>query len=167
MSIFGTQFRDRMIWFIGRVAPLCAVLLPVAAASQDKFFDSNRVRIHYVDRETGEAVVLMHGQGSSLQEWIDSGVLQNLLTDYRVIALDCRGHGKSGKPHDPTQYGQEMGLDVMRLLDFLDIRRAHVVGYSMGAQITAQLLTLHPNRFLCKLGFKKFSTPSSKSRFAS
>jgi pimeloyl-ACP methyl ester carboxylesterase len=65
-----------------------------------------------------------------------------------VVALDCRGHGKSGKPHDAKQYGPEMGLDIVRLLDHLGIARAHVVGYSMGANIVAQLLTTHANRFL-------------------
>ena len=51
---------------------------------------------------------------------------------YRVIALDCRGHGQSGKPQDPGQYGLEMVRDVVRLLDHLNVERAHVVGYAMG-----------------------------------
>ena len=75
-------------------------------------------------------------------------MFQKLAVDYRVIAFDARGHGKSGKPHDPKQYGREMALDVVRLLDHLSIRKAHIVGYSMGAAITSQLLTLHPDRFL-------------------
>jgi pimeloyl-ACP methyl ester carboxylesterase len=62
--------------------------------------------------------------------------------------MDARGHGRSGKPQDPARYGPEMGLDVLRLLDHLGVRRAHVVGYSMGAHIVAQLLVAHPGRFL-------------------
>ena len=64
-----------------------------------------------------------------------------LAASYRVIAMDARGHGLSGKPHDPAQYGPEMGLDVVRLLDHLGLRRAHILGYSMGAHIVAQLVT--------------------------
>jgi pimeloyl-ACP methyl ester carboxylesterase len=75
-------------------------------------------------------------------------VFQQLAKNYRVIALDCRGHGKSGKPHDATQYGREMALDIVRLLDHLKIQKAHIVGYSMGGNITAKLLTMNPERFL-------------------
>ncbi|HEX9606618.1 MAG TPA: alpha/beta hydrolase, partial [Gemmatimonadaceae bacterium] len=58
------------------------------------------------------------------------------------------GHGKSAKPHNPSAYGREMGLDIVRLLDHLGIARAHVVGFSLGSQLTSQLLTLRPDRFL-------------------
>src|SRR6185503_733917 len=65
---------------------------------------------------------------------------------YRVVAMDCRGHGQSGKPHDPGQYGLEMVRDVVRLLDHMQITRAHIVGYSMGGSIATQLLVKHPDR---------------------
>ena len=130
-------------------AILCLLLLvPAIGLTQDRFFDSNGVRIRYVEQGNGDAIVLIHGDGSTLDSWIDSGVLPNLARDYRVIAFDARGSGKSGKPHDVKAYGREMGLDVLRLLDHLGIRRAHIIGYSMGAHITAQLLTTHPERFI-------------------
>jgi pimeloyl-ACP methyl ester carboxylesterase len=122
--------------------------LPSTAAAQDKFFDANGVSIRYVEKGQGEAVVLLHGIGGTLQAWIASGVFDGLAANYRVIAFDARGHGKSGKPHDAKQYGREMPLDVVRLLDHLEIRQAHIVGYSMGAMTTSQLLTLHPERFV-------------------
>ena len=91
----------------------------------------------------------MHGYTSDAEaQWTRTGVLQALAARYRVIALDARGHGRSGKPHDPLEYGPEMGFDILRLLDYLDITRAHIVGYSMGAHIVAQLVTTHPERFL-------------------
>jgi pimeloyl-ACP methyl ester carboxylesterase len=129
-------------------AMLGFVLLSVSAIAQDQFFDSEGVRIRYVVQGQGEPVVLLHGNGGSLNSWIDAGVMPNLAKDYRVIAFDARGHGKSGKPHETAAYGREMGLDVVRLLDHLGIRRAHVVGYSMGASTVATLLTTHPDRFL-------------------
>lgn len=127
---------------------LILVLVPAIARAQDQFFDSHGVRIRYTDRGRGDAIVLIHGNGGSLQGWTDSGVLTNLVRDYRVVAFDARGHGESGKPHEVKVYGREMGLDVVRLLDHLGITRAHIVGYSMGASITAQLLTTHPDRFI-------------------
>jgi len=118
--------------------------------AQDQFFDSNGVSIRYVEKGQGVPVILVHGyQGSAERAWINRGSAYPALTaKYRVIAMDCRGHGKSGKPHDPKQYGPEMALDIVRLMDHLHIAKAHIVGYSMGAHITAKLLTMHPERFL-------------------
>jgi creatinine amidohydrolase len=120
----------------------------VANSGTAKFFDAGGVQIHYVEKGQGEPVVLLHGIGGSLQSWIDTGVFDKLAADHRVIAFDARGHGKSGKPHDPKQYGLQMPLDVVRLLDHLTIKQAHIVGYSMGGSTTSQLLTMHPERFL-------------------
>jgi len=56
-------------------------------AAQDQFFDSNGVRIRYVDQGSGPPVVLIHGFSGSLESgWVETGVLPNLATDYRVIA---------------------------------------------------------------------------------
>jgi pimeloyl-ACP methyl ester carboxylesterase len=74
------------------------------------------------------------------------GALQT--AGYRVVAMDCRGHGASGKPLDPAQYGFEMVRDVVRLLDHLKIDRAHIVGYSMGGAIASQMLVKYPQRAL-------------------
>jgi pimeloyl-ACP methyl ester carboxylesterase len=124
---------------------LCAVpALPV----DDRYLNSNGVRIRYTDQGSGEPVILIHGSEVNQEhEWVETGVLAKLVKDYRVIALDNRGHGKSGMPHDPKAYGIEMGMDVIRLMNYLQIPKAHIVGYSMGAGITTQLLASHPERF--------------------
>jgi pimeloyl-ACP methyl ester carboxylesterase len=115
--------------------------------AQDRYFDSGGVKIRYTDQGKGEPVLLIHGFGVSLDmQWALPGVIKDLARDYRVIAYDNRGHGKSGKPHDPEKYGREMAEDAVRLLDHLKIKKAHVVGYSMGAMITARLLVAHPDR---------------------
>jgi pimeloyl-ACP methyl ester carboxylesterase len=127
---------------------IAAVLAAAPVLAQDQFFDSAGVRIRYIDRGKGTPVVLLHGNGGSLQGWIGAGIVANLERDHRVIAIDARGHGQSGKPRDPVAYGQQMGLDLVRLLDHLGIARAHFVGYSMGASILGKLVTTHPDRFL-------------------
>ena len=124
-----------------------ALLWTGVALAQDHFFESGGARIRYVDHGAGPPVVLVHGfTGSVERSWIDTGVLPDLARDYRVIAFDLRGHGRSDKPRDPRAY-DELGLDVIRLLDHLRIERAHVVGYSLGGIIVAKLLTTHPQRF--------------------
>jgi pimeloyl-ACP methyl ester carboxylesterase len=119
------------------------------AQPTDKAFNSNGVQIRYVEQGAGEPVLLIHGYTRSIEtNWLETGVFQDLAKDHRVIAFDLRGHGKSGKPTDPAAYGSEMVQDAIRLLDHLGIRRAHVVGYSLGAIITAKLATTNPERFL-------------------
>ena len=142
-----TRYFRLTVLLLGLFALHCVTLASVSA--DDQFFDSNGVRIRYVDQGSGPPVVLIHGFSGSLDTgWVETGVLPNLATDYRVIALDCRGHGKSDKPHDPQSYGRQMSEDVVRLLDHLNISRAHIVGHSMGAGIVAKLLTTHPARFV-------------------
>jgi pimeloyl-ACP methyl ester carboxylesterase len=123
-------------------------LAPSLGSAQDKYFDAGGVRLRYVERGAGEPVVLVHGFANTAEIWSANGIVQDLARNYRVLAFDMRGHGKSDKPHDAARYGREMGLDVVRLLDHLGIRRAHIVGYSMGGHIVSQLLTLRPERFL-------------------
>jgi pimeloyl-ACP methyl ester carboxylesterase len=128
---------------------LLVAFLSTPALAQDQFFDSNGVRIRFVEKGTGEPVLLIHGYTRNLEtNWVDAGVFENLARDHHVIAFDLRGHGKSGKPHDPGAYGREFVQDALRLLDHLQIRRAHIVGYSLGATIAAKLLTTDPGRFL-------------------
>ena len=126
------------------------VLAPAAHAQDARQFDANGVQINYVDQGTGEPVVLVHGFTMSLDPaWKAPGIVAALNSaGYRAIAMDCRGHGASGKPHDPQRYGLEMASDVVRLLDHLSIERAHVVGYSMGGLITNKLRVMHPDRLL-------------------
>jgi pimeloyl-ACP methyl ester carboxylesterase len=125
-----------------------AITTNITTALEDKYFDSAGVNIRYIEEGTGEPIILLHGVTGDVTRWIDTGILDQLAKKYHVIAFDSRGHGKSGKPHDPAQYGPEMGQDVIRLMDYLKLPRAHIMGYSMGAQIIAQLVTKRPERFL-------------------
>ena len=93
-------------------------------------------------------MVLVHGfTGSIERSWVDTGVLPHLSRDYRVIALDLRGHGKSDGPHEAAAY-EHIAQDVIRLMDHLRVERAHIVGYSLGGIIALKLLTTHPQRFI-------------------
>jgi pimeloyl-ACP methyl ester carboxylesterase len=120
-----------------------------APAVKDGYFDSNGIKIHYTVQGEGEPVLLIHGFTANIPvQWDNPGVTAALAAHYKVIALDNRGHGKSGKPHDPKKYGKEMVEDSIRLLDHLKIKKAHIVGYSMGAMLAGDLLASHPDRCL-------------------
>lgn len=128
-------------------------LSPKLLRADDAVFDSNGVKIRYVTAGAGEPVVLIHGWMADSSMWgrdrsgntkLDASGAKG----FQLIALDCRGHGKSDKPHDPKQYGPEMAADVVRLLDHLKIQKAHLVGYSSGAFIAGKVAATHPERVL-------------------
>jgi pimeloyl-ACP methyl ester carboxylesterase len=93
--------------------------------------------------------VLVHGFASDYKlNWVGTRWQETLTgAGYRVIGLDCRGHGSSDKPHDPAAYALEiMAADVGRLLDHLQIQTANCLGYSMGAKIGVQAVLDFPKR---------------------
>lgn len=129
------------------VAIFCTGIIATATApAQDAFFNSNGVKIRYVTAGEGEAIVLVHGWMGDATMW--GNPKPTPLPGFKVIALDCRGHGKSDKLYDPKQYGPEMAKDVIRLLDHLKIKRAHLIGYSMGSFIIGQVAATNPDRVI-------------------
>lgn len=112
-------------------------------------FDSDGVEIAYLDEGEGEPILLIHGFASNIAtNWVDTGWVRTLTqAGRRVVAIDNRGHGASEKLYDPGKYPSPlMAEDARRLLDHLEIDRADVMGYSMGARITAFLTISHPER---------------------
>lgn len=98
---------------------------------------------------SGPAILLIHGFASSANvNWVFPGWLKTLGdAGYRVIALDNRGHGASSKPRDPAAYTPDaMAGDAAALLTHLGIPDAHVMGYSMGARVSAFLALGYPDR---------------------
>jgi pimeloyl-ACP methyl ester carboxylesterase len=112
-------------------------------------FSNGPVEIAYLDEGDGEPILLIHGFASSKEvNWVNPGWVSTLTrAGRRVIALDNRGHGRSSKLYDPADYHTDkMADDARALLDHLGIGRADVMGYSMGARITAFLTQRHPDR---------------------
>lgn len=132
-----------VVLVVGAAAALYLIMHRV----KGDYFEANGIRIHYTDEGKGEPVVLLHGFAVNADlAWRRRGITQTLAKDFRIIAMDLRGHGLSGKPHDSKQYGIMMVNDVVHLLDHLHIEKAHVVGYSLGGFITLKLASTHPER---------------------
>ena len=103
--------------------------------------------IAYTDAGTGPAVLLLHGFAADhTANWAAPGVIDALVgSGRRVIATDARGHGQSGKPHDPDAYaGATMPRDAQAVLDHLGVEEVDVVGYSMGSMVSARLVADEP-----------------------
>jgi pimeloyl-ACP methyl ester carboxylesterase len=112
-------------------------------------FHHDGVDIAFLDEGEGRPIVLIHGFGSSVGvNWVGTGWVDTLKkAGRRVIAFVNRGHGASTKLYEPADYHtSRMAGDALALLDHLGIDRTPVMGYSMGARITAFLALEQPER---------------------
>lgn len=112
-------------------------------------FEHDDLRLFYVDEGEGAPILLIHGFASNIRvNWVSTGWIESLTrAGFRAVALDVRGHGESDKPHDPEVYtNADLVGDAVALLDHLGLERSHVMGYSMGARVTAFLALEHPER---------------------
>jgi len=112
-------------------------------------FHNGAVEIAYLDEGEGDPILLVHGFASTKNvNWVYPTWVSELKKNgRRVIALDNRGHGDSAKLYDPEAYhiGTMVG-DVRALMDHLGIDRADIMGYSLGARMTAWLARSQPQR---------------------
>ena len=100
------------------------------------YVENSGVSIHYHVEGEGPPLVLQHGLTNSLKSWYAYGFVEELRKDYRLILVDARGHGRSGKPHDPKDYDLKLRVnDVLAVMDDLGVDKAHYMGYSMGGRI--------------------------------
>src|SRR6202140_954576 len=112
-------------------------------------FHNGAVEIAYLDEGEGDPILLVHGFASTKNvNWVYPAWVSELKKNgRRVIALDNRGHGDSGKLYDAREY--EIGTmagDVTALMDHLNIERADIMGYSLGGRMTAYLAQSRPQR---------------------
>ena len=107
--------------------------------------DACGVRLHVEEAGRGEPIVLLHGFTGSSRAM--AGVAAGLSDTYRTFSIDLVGHGRSAAPRDAADYS--MAACVAQLgavLDSLDLREAHLIGYSMGGRVALAFGVDHPAR---------------------
>ncbi|MFX0023646.1 MAG: alpha/beta fold hydrolase [Candidatus Hermodarchaeota archaeon] len=110
------------------------------------YFINDGVKIYYEIEGEGPPVVMIHSLTSNLEkDWIQSNWVKTLKESYRLILLDCRGHGRSDKPHDASSYGLKMADDIVKLMKSLSFEKFNIFGYSMGANIAFWILLTKSN----------------------
>src|ERR1700761_6657385 len=110
---------------------------------------SDGVKLAFERVGGGAPVVLVHGFGSSRsQNWKSTGWYGSLTeAGFGVVAMDCRGHGESDKPHDPAFYGHpRMAEDIAVVMDQAGLPNAALLGYSMGGFLILRLASAQPSR---------------------
>jgi pimeloyl-ACP methyl ester carboxylesterase len=107
------------------------------------FADIDGVRLHYQEKGTGAPLVLIHGYTSSTYSWKD--VFEPLSKTFRVIAVDLKGFGFSGKP-DGDYSRRAQAVLVTHLLDHLKIEKAWLCGNSMGGEVALNVALANPQR---------------------
>jgi pimeloyl-ACP methyl ester carboxylesterase len=116
----------------------------VPHADASRFADVEGVgRVHYQERGSGRALVLIHGNNSSAYSWTD--VFDQLAREFRVVALDLKGFGFTSKPEGDYRVEAQAAL-VVRLLDQLKIERAVLCGSSMGGAVALAVAINYPQR---------------------
>jgi 3-oxoadipate enol-lactonase len=105
-------------------------------------FVSNGINLHFVEKGVGTPLILLHGLTSNSNMF--KMEMEHLQKKFRVIALDSRGHGKSEKPLHYTL--DDHVQDVISLMDHLKIKKANILGVSMGSYIAQGIAVAHPER---------------------
>lgn len=104
----------------------------------------NGIEMHYATEGEGEPLLLLHGGGGCHEDWVYAG-RDLFLKEYRLIAPDARGHGRSTNPQRKITHRQ-CALDTLALLDHLGIQRCRAIGVSFGGNILLHMATLAPGR---------------------
>jgi pimeloyl-ACP methyl ester carboxylesterase len=109
-----------------------------------KFLEIDGVRLHYVERGEGDALVLLHGNGSMIQDFGSSGLIEMAAKRYRVIAIDRPGFGHSDRPRTRIWTPQAQAELIHEAMRRIGISHAIVLGHSWGTQVAIALALKHP-----------------------
>jgi pimeloyl-ACP methyl ester carboxylesterase len=114
-----------------------------------KSFQIGTVALNYVEGpDAGPPLLLLHGITQRWQEFIQ--VIPALIPNYRVYALDFRGHGQSGRARG-TYHGENYGQDVLEFIDKIIGRPVIIFGHSLGGMVSLYLSANYPSRLRAQI----------------
>jgi pimeloyl-ACP methyl ester carboxylesterase len=102
------------------------------------------VRLHYVERGAGDPVVLLHGNGSMIQDFECSGLLDRVATGHRVIVFDRPGFGHSDRPRSTVWTPDAQAELIEGALSQIGVSKAIILGHSWGASVAVALALKYP-----------------------
>jgi pimeloyl-ACP methyl ester carboxylesterase len=110
-----------------------------------RFLEVDGVRLHYVERGSGEPLVLLHGNGSMIEDFESSGLIDFAAKDYRVIVFDRPGFGHSNRPRNVVWTPDAQAELIKQALARLNVSNAIVLGHSWGASVAVALALKYPD----------------------
>ena len=110
-----------------------------------RFLDVDGVRLHYVERGSGEPLVLLHGNGSMIEDFESSGLIDLAAKNYRVIVFDRPGFGHSDRPRNVVWTPDAQAELIKHALERLGVSNAIVLGHSWGASVAVALALKYPD----------------------
>ena len=137
---------------LGAAAGLGAVALYTSSKTHEaekkyppigRFLSVDGVRLHYIERGTGEPLVLIHGNGTLIQDFTINGLVDRLSERYRVIVFDRPGYGYSTRPRRLWTPRAHATL-FQEALQQLGVDRAIVLGHSWGTMVAVSLALQAP-----------------------
>lgn len=136
----GESLRSQLFISSEQVGSFIEVALPVSGDEEE----GEIARIHYLEAGVGEPLLLIHSVGQSLYTW--RNVFADLSDNYRVIAIDLPGHGYSSRPDTFSYTADDIAYVLNGFLDALNVKSAHMIGFSLGAMYMLRFLSLYPRR---------------------
>ena len=109
-----------------------------------RFLELNGVRLHYIERGSGDPLVLLHGNGSMIQDFESSGLIDLAARNHRVIVFDRPGFGHSDRPRNVVWTPDAQAELIKDALGRLRISNAIVLGHSWGASVAVALALRFP-----------------------
>jgi pimeloyl-ACP methyl ester carboxylesterase len=133
---------------------------------EGKFVTIDGVRLHYIERGTGPAIVLLHGNGAMARDFVLSGVFDLLCHDHWVIAFDRPGFGFSDRPRGRIWTPEAQAALLQKVLRRLDVQRAVVVGHSWGTLVAVAMALRDPAHIAGLVLLSGYYFPSVRSDVA-
>jgi pimeloyl-ACP methyl ester carboxylesterase len=131
-----------------------------------RFVEIDGVKLHVVEKGAGAPILLIHGNGVMLDDWIISGLFDELAKTHRVIAVDRPGFGHSSRPRGTRWWAQRQADLFAKLLEELDAAPALVVGHSFGSLVAAAMAVHHADKLKGAVLIGGFYYPEARADIA-
>ena len=129
-----------LVWFTARTAHKIEAALP----PRGQFMEIDGQRIHYIDKGSGPAIVMIHGLGGNLNHFTYA-LVDRLAGDFRVIAVDRPGSGYSTRPKDASAALGAQAATLAGLIRRLQLQKPLLVGHSLGGALALTVALHHPD----------------------
>lgn len=144
--------RNTYLWAAGAALAASALVVQQRARKAERdnppignFIEVDGIRLHYVERGQGQPLVLLHGDGSMIQDLQLSGLLDMAAGKYRVIAFDRPGYGYSERPRTTIWTPQAQAALLHKALQQLGVEQPIVLGHSWGTLVAIALGLDYPD----------------------